>query len=46
MSDVEAGGATVFTQLGVKLWPKKASAIFLKRLKKTLLLVIHGRVAF
>ena len=25
MSDVEAGGATVFTQLGVKLWPKKGS---------------------
>jgi len=25
MSDVEAGGATVFTQLGVKLWPTKGS---------------------
>ena len=44
MSDVEAGGATVFTQLGVKLWPKKASAIF-RDIEKTLLLVIHGKVA-
>ena len=27
MSDVEAGGATVFPYLGVKLFPKKVSVI-------------------
>lgn len=28
MSDVEAGGATVFPVLNVSLWPKKGSAAF------------------
>ena len=28
MTDVKAGGATVFTSLGVKLWPTKVSITF------------------
>ncbi len=28
MSDVEAGGATVFTRLDLALWPQKGSAAF------------------
>ena len=28
MSDVEAGGATVFTRLNLSLWPRKGSAAF------------------
>ena len=28
MSDVEAGGATVFTELNLGLWPRKGSAAF------------------
>ncbi|CAG7821544.1 unnamed protein product [Allacma fusca] len=28
MSDVEAGGATVFPSLDLSLWPKKGSAAF------------------
>lgn len=35
MSDVEAGGATVFTQLGVTVWPKKNSAAFWYNLHKS-----------
>lgn len=34
MSDVEAGGATVFTQLGIKLWPKKGSLALWYNLEK------------
>lgn len=33
MSDVEAGGATVFVHLGVKLWPQAGSAAFWYNLK-------------
>lgn len=35
MSDVEAGGATVFTQLGITVWPKKNSAAFWYNLHKS-----------
>ena len=28
LDDVEAGGATVFTQAGVTVWPKKGMAVF------------------
>ena len=28
MSDVEAGGATVFPELNLSLWPQKGSAAF------------------
>uniref|UniRef100_A0A3Q3WS80 procollagen-proline 4-dioxygenase n=1 Tax=Mola mola TaxID=94237 RepID=A0A3Q3WS80_MOLML len=28
MSDVQAGGATVFTDIGVSVWPQKGSAVF------------------
>lgn len=28
MSDVEAGGATVFPQINLSLWPKKGAAAF------------------
>ena len=33
MTDVEAGGATVFPQLGVTLWPKKGSCAVWYNLK-------------
>jgi prolyl 4-hydroxylase len=35
MTDVEAGGATVFPYIGVKLWPEKGSAAVWYNLKKS-----------
>lgn len=35
MSDVEAGGATVFPILGVSVWPKRGSAVFWYNLHKS-----------
>ncbi|XP_013418730.1 prolyl 4-hydroxylase subunit alpha-1-like [Lingula anatina] len=35
MSDVEAGGATVFTRLGVQVLPEKASAVFWYNLRQS-----------
>jgi prolyl 4-hydroxylase len=34
MSDVQAGGATVFTYIGVKLWPVKGTCAFWYNLKE------------
>jgi prolyl 4-hydroxylase len=35
MSDVEQGGATVFTGLKIGVWPKKGSALFWHNLHRT-----------